>query len=255
MTQTINEAKHILSEINSIEVLEQHELNQDARKGVQQAITRRRKQLLKEQEILDHYNTMNQFENELLNNNPQALICGIDEVGRGPLAGPVVACAVILNEGHRYLGLDDSKKVTARKRQILNKKLKDGVLEYAYGLASPEEIDELNIYNATQVAMNRALSQLVNRPDHLLIDAMSLDTTIPQTSIIKGDAKSVSIAAASIMAKEYRDDLMKEIADEYPGYEFEKNVGYGTKAHLESLNKLGITPYHRKSFEPIKSMM
>lgn len=255
MTQTINEAKHILSEINSIEVLEQHELNQDARKGVQQAITRRRKQLLKEQEILDHYNTMNKFESELLNNNPQALICGIDEVGRGPLAGPVVACAVILNEGHRYLGLDDSKKVTARKRQILNKKLKDGVLEYAYGLARPEEIDELNIYNATKVAMNRALSQLVNRPDHLLIDAMSLDTTIPQTSIIKGDAKSVSIAAASIMAKEYRDDLMKEIADEYPGYEFEKNVGYGTKAHLESLNKLGITPYHRKSFEPIKSMM
>ena len=128
------------------------------------------------------------------------------------------------------------------------------MLEYAYGLASPEEIDELNIYNATQVAMNRALSQLVNRPDRLLIDAMSLDTTIPQTSIIKGDAKSVSIAAASIMAKEYRDDLMKEIADEYPGYEFEKNVGYGTKSHLDGLNKLGITPYHRKSFEPIKSM-
>ena len=110
MTQTINEAKHILSEINSIEVLEQHELNQDVRKGIQQAITRRRKQLLKEQEILDHYNTMNKFESEFLNNNPQALICGIDEVGRGPLAGPVVACAVILNEGHRYLGLDDSKK-------------------------------------------------------------------------------------------------------------------------------------------------
>ena len=254
MTQTINEIKRILADIHSLDELEQHEFNQDTRKGVHQAISRRRKQLLKEQDIVDHYYQMNQFEDALLATHPEALICGIDEVGRGPLAGPVVACAVILNQGHRYLGLDDSKKVSATKRRVLNAKLKEGVLEYAYGIASPKEIDEFNIYNATKIAMNRALTQLVNQPDHLLIDAMALDTQIPQTSIIKGDAKSVSIAAASIMAKEYRDDLMREIAEEYPGYEFEKNVGYGTKAHLEGLDNYGVTPHHRRNFEPIKYM-
>lgn len=255
MTQTINEVKGILAEIKSIEELDQHDLNKDTRKGVQLNIERRRKQLLKEKEIIAHYNVMKQYENELLSANSKALICGIDEVGRGPLAGPVVACAVILNEGHQYLGLDDSKKVSATKRERLNCQLKDGVLDYAYGIASPDEIDKLNIYNATKLAMKRALDQLSHRPNHLLIDAMTLDTLIPQTSIIKGDAKSVSIAAASIMAKEYRDALMKDIAKDYPGYDFDKNVGYGTKKHLEGLAKLGITPHHRKSFEPVKSML
>lgn len=255
MAQTIKEVKALLATITNVEELDNHELNADSRKGVQQSIAQRRKQLLKEQEIIQHYQVMNKYENELLERHPEALICGIDEVGRGPLAGPVVACAVILNPGHQYLGLDDSKKVSAVKRELLNQQLKEGVLDYAYGIASAEEIDQLNIYNATKVAMERAIAQLKHQPDHLLIDAMTLDNSIPQTSIIKGDAKSVSIAAASIMAKEYRDTLMKEIAEAYPGYDFDKNVGYGTKAHLEGLNQLGITPYHRKSFEPVKSML
>ncbi|MBI5972318.1 ribonuclease HII [Staphylococcus caledonicus] len=255
MTLTIKEAKDLLETIQSVDDLNQHELNKDKRKGIQQSINRRRKQLLKEQEMIEHYNYMNKYENMLLGENPEALICGIDEVGRGPLAGPVVACAVILNTGHNFLGLDDSKKLSANKREMLNAQLKEDVLDYAYGIASPKEIDELNIYNATKLAMERAIGQLKQQPNYLLIDAMKLDNDIPQTSIIKGDAKSVSIAAASVMAKEYRDTLMKALAEEYPGYDFEKNVGYGTKAHLEGLRNLGITPYHRKSFEPIKSML
>lgn len=255
MTLTIKEAKDLLETIQSVDDLNQHELNKDERKGIQQSINRRRKQLLKEQEMIEHYNYMNKYENMLLEENPEALICGIDEVGRGPLAGPVVACAVILNTGHNFLGLDDSKKLSANKREMLNTQLKEDVLDYAYGIAIPKEIDELNIYNATKLAMERAIGQLKQQPNYLLIDAMKLDNDIPQTSIIKGDAKSVSIAAASVMAKEYRDTLMKALAEEYPGYDFEKNVGYGTKAHLEGLRNLGITPYHRKSFEPIKSML
>lgn len=255
MTLTIKEAKDLLETIQSVDDLNQHELNKDERKGIQQSINRRRKQLLKEQEMIEHYNYMNKYENMLLEENPEALICGIDEVGRGPLAGPVVACAVILNTGHNFLGLDDSKKLSANKREMLNTQLKEDVLDYAYGIASPKEIDELNIYNATKLAMERAIGQLKQQPNYLLIDAMKLDNDIPQISIIKGDAKSVSIAAASVMAKEYRDTLMKALAEEYPGYDFEKNVGYGTKAHLEGLRNLGITPYHRKSFEPIKSML
>lgn len=255
MTLTIKEAKDLLETIQSVDDLNQHELNKDERKGIQQSINRRRKQLLKEQEMIEHYNYMNKYENMLLEENPEALICGIDEVGRGPLAGPVVACAVILNTGHNFLGLDDSKKLSANKREMLNTQLKEDVLDYAYGIASPKEIDELNIYNATKLAMERAIGQLKQQPNYLLIDAMKLDNDIPQTSIIKGDAQSVSIAAASVMAKEYRDTLMKALAEEYPGYDFEKNVGYGTKAHLEGLRNLGITPYHRKSFEPIKSML
>ena len=165
---------------------------------------------------------MNHYENEILNHDNEALICGIDEVGRGPLAGPVVACAVILNKGHHYLGLNDSKKLPAKQRLILNEELKNNVTSYAYGIATPQEIDDLNIYKATQVAMQRAINQLSIQPTHLLIDAMKLDNDIPQTSIIKGDAKSVSIAAASIMAKEYRDNYMKELANDYPNYGFEK---------------------------------
>lgn len=255
MTSTIKEIRDQLALIQSIEELEAHVANEDTRKGVQKAIESRKKQLFKQQELENNYIIMNHYENEILNHNNEALICGVDEVGRGPLAGPVVACAVILNKGHHYLGLNDSKKVPAKQRSILNEKLKDNVMSYAYGIATPQEIDDLNIYQATQVAMQRAIDQLSIKPTHLLIDAMKLDNDIPQTSIIKGDAKSVSIAAASIMAKEYRDDYMKELANEYPKYGFEKNVGYGTKQHLEAIDTFGVIKEHRQSFEPIKSML
>lgn len=254
MTQTIKEIKEQLALVYTLEELEAHSAHQDSRKGVQKALDSRKKQLIKQQTLEENYKKMTQYENNILNHDSNALICGIDEVGRGPLAGPVVACAVILNKDHHYLGLNDSKKVPAKQRAALNNDLKAGVLSYAYGIASSEEIDELNIYRATQVAMQRAIAQLDEQPTHLLIDAMKLDNDIPQTSIIKGDAKSVSIAAASIMAKEYRDDYMKALANHFPDYGFEKNVGYGTKQHLEAIDTYGVINEHRKSFEPIKSL-
>lgn len=255
MAKTIKEIKSIIDQIDSLEVLEQHECNNDDRKGVQKAITSRKKQLEKELTLIRNYEEMNLYENDILAQNSKAFICGIDEVGRGPLAGPVVACAVILNPGHRYLGLNDSKKVSAKNRAVLNQQLIDGVTDYAYGIATSAEIDGMNIYQATRLAMQRAIDQLKVQPTHLLIDAMTLDNEINQTSIIKGDAKSVSIAAASIMAKEYRDNYMKDIAKQYPGYDFENNVGYGTKAHLEGIAQNGVISEHRKTFEPIKSIL
>lgn len=215
MSKTIKEMKQLLEQIDTIEELEQHEANLDNRKGVQQAIASRKKQLEKELQLIEQYHEMTFYENELLVNNADEVICGIDEVGRGPLVGPVVACAVILNNDHNYLGLNDSKKVSAKNRAKLNQQLIDGVTEYAYGVATAEEIDQFNIYKATQIAMQRAIDNLKLKPTHLLIDAMKLDNEINQTSIIKGDAKSVSIAAASIMAKEHRDNYMKELAEQF----------------------------------------
>ncbi|ARJ14196.1 ribonuclease HII [Staphylococcus lugdunensis] len=255
MKITIKEAKAQLNKVTTLEALSNHALHFDERKGIQQAIRVRQRQLEKELKLEQDYQRMMKYEQEILQQQPDAIICGIDEVGRGPLAGPVVASAVILNANHHYLGLNDSKKVSAVNRAQLNQDLMANVRGYAYGIASAAEIDQLNIYRATQVAMQRAINQLQVRPTHLLIDAMSIDSTISQTAIIKGDAKSVSIAAASIMAKEYRDHLMRDYAQVYPYYGFDKNVGYGTKAHLAGLEQYGVTPIHRRTFEPVKSML
>ncbi|MCC2084316.1 ribonuclease HII [Staphylococcus sp. HMSC068D08] len=255
MKITIKEAKAQLNKVTTLEALSNHALHLDERKGVKQAIRVRQRQLEKELKLEQDYQRMMKYEQEILQQQPDAIICGIDEVGRGPLAGPVVASAVILNANHHYLGLNDSKKVSAVNRAQLNQDLMANVRGYAYGIASAAEIDQLNIYRATQVAMQRAINQLQVRPTHLLIDAMSIDSTISQTAIIKGDAKSVSIAAASIMAKEYRDHLMRDYAQVYPHYGFDKNVGYGTKAHLAGLEQYGVTPIHRRTFEPVKSML
>lgn len=255
MKITIKEAKAQLNKVTTLEALSNHALHLDERKGIKQAIRVRQRQLEKELKLEQDYQRMMKYEQEILQQQPDAIICGIDEVGRGPLAGPVVACAVILNANHHYLGLNDSKKVSAVNRAQLNQDLMANVRGYAYGIASAAEIDQLNIYRATQVAMQRAINQLQVRPTHLLIDAMSIDSTISQTAIIKGDAKSVSIAAASIMAKEYRDHLMRDYAQVYPYYGFDKNVGYGTKAHLAGLKQYGVTPIHRRTFEPVKSML
>nr|MDK7244961.1 ribonuclease HII [Staphylococcus lugdunensis] len=194
MKITIKEAKAQLNKVTTLEALSNHALHLDERKGIQQAIRVRQRQLEKELKLEQDYQRMMKYEQEILQQQPDAIICGIDEVGRGPLAGPVVACAVILNANHHYLGLNDSKKVSAVNRAQLNQDLMANVRGYAYGIASAAEIDQLNIYRATQVAMQRAINQLQVRPTHLLIDAMSIDSTISQTAIIKGDAKSVSIA-------------------------------------------------------------
>ena len=184
-------------------------------------------------------------------------IAGVDEVGRGPLAGPVVAAAVILPEDFNFYGIDDSKKLSEKKRNELNELIKGKALAIGIGVASNVEIDKINILNATKKAMQNALKSLGDelmrnigeKPDLVLIDAVRLDNlNIRQENIIKGDAKVLSIAAASIVAKVYRDNLMIEYSREYPGYDFEHNKGYGTKNHYEGIENLGITKVHRKTF-------
>ena len=182
------------------------------------------------------------------------LIAGVDEVGRGPLAGPVVAAAVILPENCKIPGLNDSKKIPKSKHHAIYQAVLDQALSVGIGIKDNQVIDQVNIYEATKLAMLEAIQELDPRPQHLLIDAMRLDLPIPQTSIIKGDANSLSIAAASIVAKVTRDQMMEEFDCEYPGYDFTQNAGYGTANHLAGLDQLGVTPIHRRSFEPIKSM-
>ena len=182
------------------------------------------------------------------------LIAGVDEVGRGPLAGPVVAAAVILPENCKIPGLNDSKKIPKSKHHAIYQAVLDQALSVGIGIKDNQVIDQVNIYEATKLAMLEAIQELDPRPQHLLIDAMKLDLPISQTSIIKGDANSLSIAAASIVAKVTRDQMMEEFDREYPGYDFAQNAGYGTAKHLAGLEQLGVTPIHRRSFEPVKSM-
>jgi len=176
-------------------------------------------------------------------------ICGVDEVGRGPLAGPVVACAIILPKDTYYQYLNDSKKVTEKRREKLYEELTKEAVSYSLGIVSAEVIDEINILQATFRAMKEAVDGLSVKPDKILVDAVHIpDIDIPQVGIVKGDAKSVSIAAASIVAKVYRDRMMAEYGELYPEYMFEKNKGYGTKVHMEALRSIGMSPIHRKSF-------
>ena len=180
-------------------------------------------------------------------------ICGIDEVGRGPLAGPVVACAVVLPKDVTILYLNDSKKLSEKKRELLYDEIMEKAVAVGIGAVGPARIDEINILQATYEAMRMAIEDLAGKlgkkPDLLLNDAVTIpEVDIPQVPIIKGDAKSISIAAASIVAKVTRDHLMIEYDQVLPGYDFAKNKGYGTKAHIAGLKELGATPIHRKTF-------
>mgnify|MGYP002587938271 CR=1 FL=1 len=176
-------------------------------------------------------------------------LCGIDEVGRGPLAGPVVACAVILPKDNQILYLNDSKKLSASKREELYDVIMREAVSVGIGMRSPERIDEINILQATYEAMRQAIGNLSVKPDLLLNDAVTIPKVeIPQVPIIKGDAKSISIAAASIIAKVYRDRLMVQYDDIFPGYGFAGNKGYGSQAHMDAIRTLGPTPIHRRSF-------
>lgn len=176
-------------------------------------------------------------------------ICGIDEVGRGPLAGPVVASAVILPKNDPILYLNDSKKLTEKKREMLYDEIMERAVAVGIGMVGPARIDEINILQATYEAMRIAVSNLKVKPDLLLNDAVTIpEIDIPQVPIIKGDAKSISIAAASIVAKVTRDRLMKEYDQVIPGYDFASNKGYGTKAHIAGLKEIGPSPIHRMTF-------
>lgn len=195
----------------------------------------------------------------------QGLIAGIDEAGRGPWVGPVVAAAVTFHTHNinpiLLNALNDSKKLSAKKREelyeLLKQEAQNGKLNYGIGEASAQEIDDMNILQATFLAMQRAVEELPQIPDMAIIDGnrQPKEFPCPSVTLIKGDATSYSVAAASIIAKVYRDRLMTELARQYPGYGFEKNAGYGTKSHIEGLQKFGITPEHRKSYRPIAEML
>ena len=218
----------------------------DARAGVQNLILKYRRQEEKLQEEIQRTEAMSRFEKEYAH---CGLICGIDEVGRGPLAGPVVAGAVILPKDEQILYLNDSKKLSEKKREELYDVIMEKAVATGIGIIGPARIDEINILQATYEAMRMAIGNLQVQPGILLNDAVTIpQVTIPQVPIIKGDAKSVSIAAASILAKVTRDRLMVEYDKVLPGYDFAGNKGYGSAAHIEALKKLGPTPIHRKSF-------
>ena len=185
------------------------------------------------------------------------LVAGVDEVGRGPLAGPVTAAAVILDPARLPLGIDDSKRLTERARDRLAQEIRDSALAFAVAHASVEEIDALNILEASHLAMRRALAALSPAAQHALIDGNRLPKglTIPAQTVVKGDAISLSIAAASILAKVERDAIMRELALANPGYGWEKNMGYPSAQHRVALQQQGVTPHHRRSFGPVRKML
>ena len=250
---TIKEVKERLAMIDELDHPFFEELILDGRAGVQAAISKRKRELQKQVDEDLRLEKMLAYEKELYTQGIQ-LIAGVDEVGRGPLAGPVVAAAVILPENCKIPGLNDSKKIPKSKHKEIYEAVLQNAIAIGIGVKDNQVIDQVNIYEATKLAMMEAIGQLDPQPQHLLIDAMKLDLPISQTSIIKGDANSLSIAAASIVAKVTRDQMMEEFDREYPGYDFAQNAGYGTSNHLAGLHQLGVTPIHRRSFEPVKSM-
>ena len=250
---TIKEIKEQLANIQRLDDPLLAELEQDSRSGVIQAIAKRKRDIQKRIDEDERLEGMLTYEKECYARGME-LIAGVDEVGRGPLAGPVVAAAVILPKACKIPGLNDSKKIPKSKHKEIYEAVLREAIAIGIGVKDNHVIDQVNIYEATKLAMMEAIGQLEPQPQHLLIDAMRLDLPIPQTSIIKGDANSLSIAAASIVAKVTRDQMMEEFDREYPGYDFAQNAGYGTANHLAGLDKLGVTPIHRRSFEPVKSM-
>ncbi|HYK73650.1 MAG TPA: ribonuclease HII [Pseudoneobacillus sp.] len=251
--KTIQEVEKLLNEIDDHDHILIKELSNDSRKGVRQLLERWEKKKNQQKEAKLKFNEMTVFEKKYRSNGYQ-WIAGVDEVGRGPLAGPVVAAAVMLPKDFYLNGIDDSKKLSEKKREEYFKVIQEEAIAIGIGIVNSEIIDEINIYEATKKAMNIAVSSLSMQPEVLLIDAMKLETPFLVESIIKGDARSISIAAASIIAKVTRDRMMKDFSTQYPFYRFEQNMGYGTKDHLNALDKYGITPIHRKSFAPVKDL-
>ena len=182
-------------------------------------------------------------------------IGGVDEVGRGPLVGPVVAACCVLPKDFVLEGLTDSKKLSEKKRNVFFDYIKDNCICYGIGVVEPEIIDEVNIYEATKLAMKDAISNCKIKPEHILIDAMPLDLDIPTTSIIKGDSKSISIAAASVLAKVTRDSMMYELDKKYPQYGYASHKGYPTKKHLEAIHKYGLIEGYRKTYGPVREIL
>ena len=254
MKMTVSEIKEKLQSVETIDDPFFQTCLLDERKGVQVAVKQWHKKQAAKQELLDRFEMMNQYETAAQNHGYE-FVAGIDEVGRGPLAGPVVSAAVILDMNNSIIGLNDSKKLSLKRRDELFEEIKEKAVSIGVGILTADEIDEHNILGATKLAMKEAALNLSQKPDLLLVDAVKLDTPIPQEMIIKGDMKSNSIAAASIIAKVTRDNMMIEYDQLYPGYGFANNAGYGTKEHLDGLELHGPTPIHRKSFAPVKKYL
>jgi len=195
-------------------------------------------------------NDLYKYENELYNKGVK-YIGGVDEVGRGPLIGSVVAACVVLPQNFILEGLTDSKKLSEKKRDMFYDIIMENAIAIGIGIVDEKEIDKINIYEATKVAMIDAIKNTNIKLEHVLIDAMPLEIDVDTTSIIKGDAKSISIAAASVIAKVTRDRMMYELDKKYPMYDLANNKGYGTKKHIEAIKKYGITKYHRTTFKPV----
>ena len=249
MTVKINEIKEIFEKTPLTEIpARAAEYKHDDRSGVIKLVEKYEKKYAAYIEELKRLEEISVFEKKLRDKGYR-LIAGIDEVGRGPLAGPVVTAAVILPENCLIEGINDSKKLSAAKREYLAEKIKEEALAFSFGSASPEEIDEINILQATYRAMAKAIAALEPSADFVLADAVTIpDIDVPQKGIIHGDARSISIGAASIIAKVERDAMMSAYDEVFPGYGFGKNKGYGSAEHIEALKKLGPCPIHRRSF-------
>ncbi len=246
-----NQALKEDSIIKSLQLLRES-LKNDPRAGAQKLLLKFEKRALQEEKEKQRLENLWLYEKEAALKGFKA-VAGVDEAGRGPLAGPVVAAAVILSPESAIQGVDDSKKLTAAKREELFSLIQRSAVAFGIGQASVQEIDEINIYKASQLAMERAIQALPVKPDFLLTDAMPLPrlSAIPQKPLIHGDALSASIAAASILAKVTRDKWMDELHQKYPAYGFESHRGYGTEIHLKALAEQGICPEHRLTFGPV----
>lgn len=252
--KSVAEIKAYLS-TRDVSEQELFQFKKDTRKGVQHAIVQYEKQQQKILAMELSFQEMMRHEQSLYDQGKE-YIAGVDEVGRGPLAGPVVAATVILPKDFHLLGITDSKQLTKEKREFFFEKIKSSAISYAVGVVDNIEIDRINIYQATIKAMKQAVERLDPCPDHLLVDAVELPgLSCSSDAIIKGDQKSISIAAASIIAKVTRDQMMAELHEQMPVYQFDKNQGYGTAVHIEALKQYGPTIYHRKTFAPVKDFL
>ncbi|MCK8606499.1 ribonuclease HII [Apilactobacillus ozensis] len=251
---TIKEIKNKLLEIDTLYDDFLLEIKKDERVGVQKLFNSKLKQLKHLQSLKAAFKEHFIYEKSFWKQG-KTMVAGVDEVGRGPLAGPVVSCAIILPHDFNLYQVNDSKQLSPSVRKSLYQKIINNCVAYGIGIADNNVIDDINIYEATRVAMKQAVNNLKVTPDEVIVDAMDIDVPIHQTKLIKGDAKSVSVSAASIVAKVFRDNIMDEYARKYPEYDFNHNAGYGTKKHLDALNKFGATSIHRKTFSPVTKII